>query len=76
MRLLKGHNLKLNVTLEQLERGSEVDRGDRLTLERRVVDTDSMHSIINSLKCQLVDSESSNRASKEQLRIIAENKVT
>ena len=75
MRLLKGHNLKLNVTLEQLERGSEVDRGDRLTLERRVVDTDSMHSIINSLKCQLVDSESSNRASKEQLRIIAENKV-
>ena len=67
--------MKLNVTLEQLERGSEVDRGDRLTLERRVVDTDSMHSIINSLKCQLVDSESSNRASKEQLRIIAENKV-
>ena len=75
LRVLKAHNLKLNVTLEQLERGSEVDRGDRLTLEKRVVDTDSMNSIINSLKCQLVDVEASNRAGKEQLRIISENKV-
>ena len=52
-----------------------MDRGDRLTLEKRVVDTDSMNSIINSLKCQLVDVEASNRAGKEQLRIISENKV-
>ena len=35
LRILKGHNLKLNVTLEQLERGSEADSRDRVTLEKR-----------------------------------------
>ena len=35
LRIVRAHNLKLNVTLEQLERGSEADNRDRLTLERR-----------------------------------------
>ena len=37
LRVVKAHNLKLNVTLEQLERGSEVDTMSRLTLEKRYV---------------------------------------
>lgn len=35
LRIVKAHNLRLNVTLEQLERGSEADNRDRITLEKR-----------------------------------------
>ena len=35
LRIVRAHNLKLNVTLEQLERGSEADNRDRMTLEKR-----------------------------------------
>ena len=75
LRVVKAHNLKLNVTLEQLERGSEADNRDRVTLEKRVVSTDSMNSVISGLKSQLGAAEDTTRGLREQLRGLVESKI-
>ena len=75
LRVVKAHNLKLNVTLEQLERGSEADNRDRVTLEKRVVSTDSMNSVISALKSQLGEAEDTTRGLREQLKGLVESKI-
>ena len=74
LRVVKAHNLKLNVTLEQLERGSEADTRDRVTLEKRVVSSDNMNNVISGLKSKLGESEDTTRGLREQLKGLAESK--
>lgn len=75
LRVTKAHNLRLNVTLEQLERGSEADNKDRQILENRVGVAEGLNTTIIKLKAQLSDAESSERFSKEQMKLLSDSKI-
>jgi chromosome segregation ATPase len=75
LRVTKAHNLRLNVTLEQLERGSEADNKDRQVLENRVGVAEGLNTTISKLKAQLSEAESSERFSKEQMKLLSDSKI-
>jgi len=74
LRLAKASNLKLNVTLEQLERGAEAEAAERHALERRLEEAEAQRAVAAQLRAQLQQAQDALSAGKAALREDQEGK--
>ena len=74
LRLAKASNLKLNVTLEQLERGAEAEAAERHALERRLEEAEAQRAVAAQLRAQLQQAQDALSAGKVALREDQEGK--
>jgi chromosome segregation ATPase len=74
IRLLKSNNTKLTSTLQQMEKGLELDKKEMEALDKKLSDADSNINMINKLKLQIGILENDLLHQKEENKILLADK--